>query len=303
MNTKDRFPLLRKILVALGLSEEAVDDIVERILDWLAGEKAAGDRATELPFHLRDDFLSPTELAFCRVLVSAVAGRLVVCPKVNLADLFFVESGDARSNRALLNRIDRKHVDFLLCDPATMRPRVAIELDDSSHQRPDRQRRDVLVDDVFAAAKLPLVRVRARGGYAVAEVESVLRPHLVGASVPPPPHPSTGSVPGGVKEKSSGGLSGSEAPACPKCGAPMVLRTAKSGANAGGSFWGCRNYPRCREILAVQKLGVDGRASEGSPVSGRDEDHIPTATEKAWAELNRPLPESPSDDSRYMPKG
>lgn len=34
-------------------------------------------------------------------------------------------------------------------------------------------------------------------------------------------------------------------PVCPKCGAPMVLRTRKSD---GGSFWGCSAYPRCRGI-------------------------------------------------------
>lgn len=33
---------------------------------------------------------------------------------------------------------------------------------------------------------------------------------------------------------------------CPTCGASMVKRTAKRGANAGGNFWGCSNYPRCR---------------------------------------------------------
>lgn len=41
--------------------------------------------------------------------------------------------------------------------------------------------------------------------------------------------------------------SGDDAPApvCPKCGAPMVLRTRKSD---GGSFWGCSSYPKCRGI-------------------------------------------------------
>lgn len=38
---------------------------------------------------------------------------------------------------------------------------------------------------------------------------------------------------------------------CPKCGAAMVLRTAKRGANAGNQFWGCSNYPSCRSILPV----------------------------------------------------
>jgi hypothetical protein len=34
-HTKDRFPLLRKILKAIGLSGEAIDDTVERIHDCL----------------------------------------------------------------------------------------------------------------------------------------------------------------------------------------------------------------------------------------------------------------------------
>lgn len=40
-----------------------------------------------------------------------------------------------------------------------------------------------------------------------------------------------------------------ETPQCPKCGRPMVKRTARRGANAGGEFWGCSEFPRCRAIL------------------------------------------------------
>ncbi len=36
---------------------------------------------------------------------------------------------------------------------------------------------------------------------------------------------------------------------CPQCGAEMVLRTARRGANAGNQFWGCSNYPKCRQVL------------------------------------------------------
>lgn len=35
-------------------------------------------------------------------------------------------------------------------------------------------------------------------------------------------------------------------PACPLCGNPMILRTAKRGANAGSSFYGCTKYPACK---------------------------------------------------------
>lgn len=39
-----------------------------------------------------------------------------------------------------------------------------------------------------------------------------------------------------------------QAPKCPTCGSPMVLRVAKRSANAGSSFWGCSRYPACRGI-------------------------------------------------------
>ena len=43
------------------------------------------------------------------------------------------------------------------------------------------------------------------------------------------------------------------APACPKCGAAMVKREAKRGANAGQQFWGCTNYPGCRGTVPISR--------------------------------------------------
>jgi restriction system protein len=37
-------------------------------------------------------------------------------------------------------------------------------------------------------------------------------------------------------------------PACPHCGNGMVQRSAKRGAHAGRSFWGCISYPACKGI-------------------------------------------------------
>jgi restriction system protein len=40
-------------------------------------------------------------------------------------------------------------------------------------------------------------------------------------------------------------------PVCPRCGSEMVMRTARQGANAGQSFWGCPKFPECRGIRAI----------------------------------------------------
>jgi restriction system protein len=36
--------------------------------------------------------------------------------------------------------------------------------------------------------------------------------------------------------------------ACPECGKPMVLRSARNGDNQSRQFWGCTGYPQCRTV-------------------------------------------------------
>lgn len=40
-------------------------------------------------------------------------------------------------------------------------------------------------------------------------------------------------------------------PDCPRCGEPMVLRTAKTGKGAGQQFWGCPDYPKCKGTIPL----------------------------------------------------
>jgi len=40
-------------------------------------------------------------------------------------------------------------------------------------------------------------------------------------------------------------------PACPQCGGATVLRTAKTGKNAGQQFWGCTSYPDCKGLVKI----------------------------------------------------
>lgn len=128
-----------------------------------SGKSETPVSAVTFPYRARAAFLSPAEIAFYRALQTAVASRYVIFPKVRLLDLCDVT--DRRVNQAAMNRIDRKHVDFLLCEPDTLRPLKAIELDDSTHDRRRRLDRDAFVDQVFEAIRLPLVHVRAEAGY------------------------------------------------------------------------------------------------------------------------------------------
>jgi hypothetical protein len=106
------------------------------------------------------------------------------------------------------------------------------------------------VEGVFKAAHLPLVRVPVKVGYAPAEIDVLLAPHLQPTPVAATPllpskqdaMPKAPAAPTRAEPSKTG-------PPCPKCGATMLLRTAKNGANAGGQFWGCPNFPRCRSMM------------------------------------------------------
>ena len=189
-----------------------------------------------LPYRLNDKFLTRAEASFFRVLQLALPDGVLLCPKVNLQDLFWAPPHDYTAR----NRIDRKHVDFVLADAETLRPVCGIELDDRSHQRPDRQERDRFVEGVFAAAGLPLVRVPVSAGYDPEELGAALRAAIVQAPRAPDPHSVTHSA---------------SPPPCPKCRIPMVVRTTKRGGNVGQKFFGCSNYPRCHEIIQLTLAG------------------------------------------------
>jgi very-short-patch-repair endonuclease len=191
----------------------------------------------ELPYCLRDDFLSPVETSFFQVLKSVVGAGLIICPQVSLSALFYVPRSE--SFQTYQNKIDRKRVDFLLCDPKTIKPVFAIELDDSSHARPDRQERDAFVEEVFESAQLPLVHIPARSAYNTQELTALFQAAMQRKPTGKPvnqPHVSVLELP----------------PGCPKCGVPMVLRTAKRGDTPGLQFYGCPNYPRCREVVPIK---------------------------------------------------
>jgi len=188
-----------------------------------------------LPYLVRDDFLSPAEFSFYKVLSSLVGNHIVIQSKVRLADIFFVSRPN--ENRSYFGKISQKHVDFLVCDPKTMKPMFGVELDDASHNRSDREERDEFVDQVFKDAGLPLLRFSAQRQYSSREIAEKIRTVFKGkvaAQAEETKQP--------VQEKKL------DVPICPKCKIPMVLRTVKKGEYAGKQFYGCQNFPRCRSM-------------------------------------------------------
>jgi hypothetical protein len=191
--------------------------------------------AAPMPYRTRDDFLSPAEQSLYRLMNSALQGRAVVFPKVRLADVFFIARPN--ENMSYINRVAQRHLDFLLCDPATLRPVAGLELDDSSHARPQRQASDMFLNEAFSAAGLPLIRVPVQASYTAEQLSSIL----------------SAIVPAAAPAKPTQQASADAAPLCPKCGVPMVVRQVAQGPHKGKRFYGCRNFPQCRQLIAIDR--------------------------------------------------
>lgn len=123
------------------------------------------------PFYRRRYLLTPSEKRFYNVL-RHVVGPHTVLVKVRLADL--VEADDRHLLRkSNFDHIKAKHIDFVICDPA-LSPLIAVELDGSSHELPDRQTRDRDVNRILEIAELPILRVPVRRIYNPADIEKQL---------------------------------------------------------------------------------------------------------------------------------
>lgn len=109
-------------------------------------------------FEKRGPLVTGAELRFYKALQAAVGGSWSVFAMVRLADLVKVRRGIA-GEQSWRNRSFGKHIDFVLCDNDSLEVCLAIELDDASHRRPERQQSDQFKAEALAAAGLPLLRI------------------------------------------------------------------------------------------------------------------------------------------------
>lgn len=83
--------------------------------------------------------------------------NLQILAKIRLADLIEVNKGlDSQKWGMYFGKIKAKHIDFAIAED--MKIIALIELDDYTHQRADRQERDIFVNDVLAQTGYLLIR-------------------------------------------------------------------------------------------------------------------------------------------------
>lgn len=112
--------------------------------------------------YIRKNLMTKNEWSFYKQL-KPIADELnlsVLC-KTRVADLVDIEKGLTKSEwQTAFNRINKKHIDFILCKPENLYPILLIELDDSSHDTEPRKQRDEFIEKVLDKAGYKLLRTR-----------------------------------------------------------------------------------------------------------------------------------------------
>jgi hypothetical protein len=191
------------------------------------------DQEERLPYRLRERFLSTPELALLRVLQRMMGNHYLICPKVALNEIFYI----ARPNENVhfFSKFFRKHVDFLLCDPETLKPAFGIELVKPVNRHETRES-DQFMAELFLSARLPLVHIQSSEHYSEQDLTQLFE--LASTKVR-----ETGPLRATAKTDSI--------PMCPVCGKMMVLRIHRDGLEVGKKYYGCMDSPKCNGMVNI----------------------------------------------------
>lgn len=107
--------------------------------------------------------LTKNEWAFYKSL-KPVADELgyTVLAKIRVADLVEVTAKDRSEWQKYFNKVNKKHVDFVLAKPENLQIVLLIELDDNSHNEAQKKRDD-FIDELYKQTGYKLLRTRGSG--------------------------------------------------------------------------------------------------------------------------------------------
>lgn len=210
-----------------------------------------------LPYRVGESILTKAEMNFYHSLRLNVGDKAIICPKVGLKDLFYVSKSVGKDYMKYFGKIAQKHVDFVLCDPTSMKPLCGIELDDESHTSKKTYARDLFVEKVYKDAEFHLIRMSSKSGYTQNEISAALERIFDESSKMQKANQQAVNSDYDTADSSeqceeSTLQKQTDEKLCLKCGAAMIKRKSTKGSNAGNEFYGCSNFPKCREIVAVE---------------------------------------------------
>jgi len=101
------------------------------VATFLPKRKASFD----FPYKKQASLFTPAERSFLGVLEQSIGDQNKVFGKVRLSDVIKVKGLNGSLWKVAMNRIQSKHLDFVVCNPSDLSIQFAVELYESSHNR------------------------------------------------------------------------------------------------------------------------------------------------------------------------
>ena len=130
-------------------------------------------------YRVREHFMTNNELRFYKLLIKVV---IELKAKYNINLTIFsqvavnriIDVNNERKKDELFYKICSKSIDFVLYDENSNDIYCCIELDDSSHQLEERQKRDILIDKVFKD-NIRLLHIKSEKYYDFDSIVSLIK--------------------------------------------------------------------------------------------------------------------------------
>lgn len=144
---------------SMGIVVAAIVVLVLAI--WLLSRRRP--RRPRYRYRARRSVMTRREEWFFRVLQEALGRDYLIFPQIHISSLLD-ERIKGQNWAAARGQTNGKSVDYVIVDARTLAVFCAVELDDPTHDRPERVERDRQVEAMFADAGVPLARFREPEG-------------------------------------------------------------------------------------------------------------------------------------------
>lgn len=150
--------------------------IVVGILEVVVNEKKSNETNENINYNekyvKKEYLLTQTELKFYKLLKQITDElNLVICPQVTLYEI--VNNKEYKG----FNKIQNKSIDFVITEP-NLKIKLCIELDDYTHQKSKRVRRDEFINKLFADLDIKLIRIPVQSYYDLEDLRNKIKESL-----------------------------------------------------------------------------------------------------------------------------
>lgn len=133
------------------------------------------DNSNPFQVQRKASLFSPVERSFLGLLEKAVQNEYRIINRVKLADVLDVrDPATDKSRRSILLKLNAKYLDYVLCEPETMKVIAVLDLVNTHNKEGHKAVPDWFVSGALETAGVPYLRIGIKAGYTVSELQATL---------------------------------------------------------------------------------------------------------------------------------